>query len=398
MADYDPSGLYYRGARYLTGRVFDPNRPRYTSNVWSDYVWDPNGRMVKPAEIIARRGATARGFRDGFTQTGFGLGGAVLVSALSLSDMLYRPKPFKEKSYHLRFPSYKSKWNPEPDYIPDPNDYITYPTNPPPLVRQNAKYGDDQFVLQPESESKSDYPPLRHSHHKGCYEDLSADSHYLSRMPHERTVNLHTVFNTSGYYDNAEIRSLTITLNTLYNSFSQIQSFAIAGTCPVWNHDAAFWNTFYYKHHVEGFKLIITEMPHGGYYTSEVSTALAYVDDGFGSARLALATVGDCSDWASQKYARSQIHSSWNSYLPTKPNFTFEWDINCARDFGCAVSTDNRLDENNVGTMVVPGDPKYYHCHLGWYKHQNISAHNAMIKIDLIQTVKFYDPVSSIHA
>jgi len=378
MADYDPSGLYYRGSRYLTGRVFDPSNPQYSSNVWSDTPWFSDN-------IIADRSNLARGYHRGLMRgiqkLGIGGVGGALVSALSYATSLTRPylSPQTSKHYQL-FPRERSKLYPNAP-LP-PSGHIKLPDDPPELKRQDAF---------------AELPPLKSSHHDGCDEDLLSDNHYLSRTPNERYVRLSTVYDSGLPIATATKFTANIFCpNLLYRTFDNLPG----ASHPLWAQDAEFWNLFYRDHHVFGFQISITIFPYSD--ISSFETYVAYLDKGYGELVIPFANLADLQDWQSQSIAK---HYTWGK-VSLGFGSTLEYDtlnfpyIDCCRDFGSSIANDNRIDERNDGTYTVPTDPKFYIMHTGFAQtHVGGSVvPYPRIQVRLIQDVKFYNPVSNIHA
>lgn len=316
--------------------------------------------------------------RPYYAPTAVGIAGATL----SASNLLFRPKGFSGKKYPQAPLKHMKLINNQLHPRGDPPPMGDMPPDPPPLVRQDAI---------------AELPPLKSAHHDGCDEDLLSDSHYLSRTPYERYVRLSTVYD-SGLCIAGASKFLAYILcpNLLYRTFDNLPGAAH----PLWCHDAEFWNLFYKDHHVYGFQVSITVMPYQD--ISESGAYVVYLDKGYGELAIPLATLADLQDWESQSISKRFTWGKQSlSFSSTDAIKTLSFPyIDCCKEFGSSIANDNRLDETNIGTYTIATDPKFYILHLG-YAQTHASATIVpypRIQVRLTQDVKFYNPVSNVHA
>jgi len=245
-------------------------------------------------------------------------------------------------------------------------------------------------------------PPLRPT--RGPHTIPVSEGKFETRMPTAITVNLHSVVDTCGYRDTVNPRSYDFYPSRLYRPWNNLRTVMGDGssTIPDWVNGSATLNAIYAKHRVIGFKIKVTVMPYP--YAAEMVNSCAYIDQGYYQASPSLATLVGMSQWKSQPGAQHQMHAKvQQANNPPIPQYVYDFPyIDCYRDFGESVASDNRLDWTYDAQRVVAADPKDYGFHICWrmepYPNTGVGLFVPWFTTEMDQRVVFYEPRSNVDA
>lgn len=401
-----PRAIYGNDERWWFRRIFDGDFPSPDTRM---RFWDKLYSFSQAAPQYVSR----------YMPAVVGGAGAAAAAGTSFASNYFRPSYKQDPAHHLVI-------EPPLDHDPPSSERnlgsggwrIVDEDVPDQEMKVPLRHGDDQYPMQPEDwRELPEYPDLN-PYPEDDFDDVDVDGlppkkanhapheipahgKYMSHLPHEMTVDLRTCFDTSGYRDTTNPRIYNFRLNRLWQAFGNLGAVA-AGSLPDWAYEADRWNTLYSKHHVVGFGIRITMAP--WVWDSELMNCCAYIDQGFYQDPLPLATLSDMSAWKSQPGAQSYIHAKRpNNVMPAVNQFVFDFPyIDCAEAFGPDVAYDNRLDEKNDGTKVILADSKDYGFHICWRWESypadvSYDIKNPWTEVDVIQRVKFYDPVPNVN-
>lgn len=384
--------------RYLYNRLHDWVYPRLDDpfDVRQVPTWGPNRFLP----YINRAKALA-------PAVGVGAAGALISASSRFANLRYAKdvadqakfKHFKTPlPQHPIFPVQHDPYDEKDfsyEFVPPLSDYALEP----PLGAMRLRIVQHPYSRLPIREKAGggvEYlPPLKRTHTGiGPWQDLEVG--FKQRLPESVDIELATRFTVTyiALSDQGAYRNMTYQIypSMVMNLFSGLVP---SGNSPgTYAHDAERMFSLYDKVHVKGFSIKMSSRFYQG--AEQTPVQCAYVEDGWADAALQslpLTSYSDCADWGSQKYGHMKIV---NTHLNQPQNtIVWQWDIDCARDFGPEVAADNRIDQKSDGNPVVGGaTAKWYILHVGTFQPADTTGWTPIIDYEFIQRCRFYDPKS----